>query len=97
MRELEINDPLLPKNARKLAELAKEHGWFVRCTHVEFDKCSKDGSEYSTHQSIAIRMHRDMTSAWAVWIDDGFDAAAISRPLSAMGYRELKDHLTFSN
>lgn len=87
MRDLTLDDELVPKFARKLVKLAKANTWIVGVTYSEF--LGKAGED---RYSIAVRMRRFGVSAWAVWLDTGFDAAASSSPLAAMGYREL---LTF--
>lgn len=81
---IKVDDPLIPKNAARLIKLASANDWIIDVTHAGFlDKHDE------THDSIAVRFKRFGIHGWAIWIDDGFDSAAISRPLASMGYRAL--------
>lgn len=75
-------------HARKLVELATEHDWLVRATLAGFTD-DKGG-----HWSIAIRLRRDNVVAWAIWIDGGFDSAAVSSPSASLNLRDLKAIIT---
>lgn len=85
MNHITLDHPLVPKNARKLVTLARANDWIVDVTHVGF----LDKNE-APHNSIAVRFKRRFgIHGWAIWIDDGFDSAAIANPLSSLGYRAL--------
>lgn len=87
MRSLDIDDDLVPKNARKIALLAREHMWTVQITHVY----QSDGVS-----NVAVRMADLLVprSAWAVWLDGQFKGAACSNPFAAMNQRDLKQIIT---
>lgn len=88
MNDIPIESDLMPANARKLATVAHEHGWSVRCTYAEYpDKADQVAS------SIAVRLRRE-SAVWAIWIDGRFDSAAIGRPLGPLKYRDLKTIIT---
>lgn len=85
MRNLELDDELVCRNARALAELAHDHLWVVRVTYA----IQPDGKD-----NVAIRLRRFGVTAWAVWVDGRFTGAAISNPLSALNFRDLKTAIT---
>lgn len=87
MRNLDITDDLVPRNARKVAELAHEHLWTVQITHVV---------QPDSKNNVAVRMSDSLVprSAWAVWIDGLFDSAACSNPFEGMNMRDLIKRIT---
>lgn len=85
MIHLDPYDGRVPTNARNLALLATEHDWLVGITYADYL-----GHAGEDKHSIAVRMRRFGVSAWAVWVDGKFDAAALSSPLSAYNYRDFK-------
>lgn len=82
MRNLDINDDLVPRNARKVAKIAIDHLWKIQITYI----VQADGKA-----NVAVRMGDSLIprSAWAIWIDGLFDSAACSSPFAGLNMRDL--------
>lgn len=69
----------VPRNAVKLAELARANGWILSITHA----VQPDGQI-----SIAVRMRREV-AMYGVWVEGRFTGGACSSPLKPMKARDL--------
>lgn len=104
MRDVEITDEMVPRNATKLAQLAIKNGWILRCTHV----VQPDGKD-----SIAVRLQRTdpprmiltclpdgrfagriyPQRLWGVWVDGLFDGGAQHMPRRSLNVTQLQEQV----
>lgn len=67
----------VPRGAKTVEQLAKRHGWTVRAT---YSRGTKPGRGRAVVDALALRLRRDDTAAWAVWLNSKFDTAQVLRP-----------------
>lgn len=70
-------DDEIPRAAQSVRKLAEAHGWHVE---AQYARGSRPGRTVRVVDSIALRMRRDGTRMWAVWLDGKFGAGQILRP-----------------
>jgi len=63
--------------ARRVRDLAVKHGWDAG---VNYARGTRPGRPPRVVDSIALRITRNRTRIWAVWLDGKFDTAQIWRP-----------------